>query len=63
MPSHENVSEISLRIDVALLGNDRRDARRRIVGDSTISDTGAGVGVVVGVGVGVNKSSRNPGRL
>lgn len=46
---------MSLRIDVALLGNDSRDARRRTVGDSTISD--------VTTAAEVDVSSRKTGRL
>lgn len=46
---------MSLRIDVALLGNDKRDARLRTVDDSTISD------VVNAVDADI--SSRKTGRL
>lgn len=40
MPSHEKLSEMSLRMDVALLGNDNRDTRLRAVDVSTISGGG-----------------------
>lgn len=46
---------MSLRIDVALLGKDKRDARRRTIGDSTFSD--------VATAAEVDVSSRKTGRL
>lgn len=54
---------MSLRIDVALLGKDKRDARLRAGDDSKFSAADVGAGGVVGVGVNANISSRNPGRL